>query len=198
VTAIRRPSAGRRGPVRRAPQHGATLVVVMLLLLVSMLMALASVKTANLEERMAGHTRDRAMAFQLAEAALRDGEQMIADDTDGPFRPLRPNEFTAACTGGLCRSSPGAPRWTSFTEADWTGAKTWAYGAATGAAAPAGGATAPRYAIEYQGTTQPIEPGKPCIALFLVTARARGDNPATDIVLQSVYRHRVGECYAAL
>ena len=179
-------------------QCGGALVAVMLLLLVTMLMALASLRTANLEERMAGHTRDRQVAFQLAEAALRDAEQTIATDVDGPFKPLRPGLFTAACTAGLCGSAPDAPLWPSFTDADWASTKTWAYGAATGAPAIPGGALAPRFAVEYQGTLQPIEPGKPCIALFLLTVRGRGVSNATDVVLQSVYRHRVGECYAAI
>jgi type IV pilus assembly protein PilX len=183
---------------RRQRQRGGALVAVLLLLVVTMIMALGSLRTANLEERMAGNTRERQVAFQLAEAALRDAEQTIASDTDGPFVPLRPNQFTAACTAGLCRSAPDTALWTSFTTADWAGAKTWNYGAATGAALPAGAAAAPRFAIEYQGTLQPIEPGKPCVALFLLTARAVGANVATDVVLQSVYRHRVGECYAAI
>jgi type IV pilus assembly protein PilX len=170
----------------------------MLLLLVSMIAAIASVRSANLEERMAGNTRDHQVAFQLAEAALRDAELMISTDADGPFRPLRPNAFAVECQDGLCRSSPDAPQWSSFSEADWAGAKTWAYGAATGATLPAGSAAAPRYVVEYQGTTQPIEPGKPCIAMFLLVARASGGSAATQVVLQSVYRHRVGECYAAI
>lgn len=183
---------------QRQAQRGATLVVVLLLLLVTMIVALGALRTANLEERMAGNTRERQVAFQLAEAALRDAEQTIRIDADGPFVPLRPGLFSADCTAGLCRSAPDAPLWASFTETDWTSTKAWAYGASTGAVAPTGGATPPRFAIEYQGTLQPIEPGKPCIALFLLTARARGANVATDVVLQAVYRHRVGECYDAV
>ncbi len=184
-------------PARR--QQGLALVAVMLLLMVAMLMAVAALRTVNLEERMAGHARDRQVAFQMAEAALRDGEQVIAGDTDGPFMPLRPGQFTSACSNGLCRSTPGgAAAWTTFTEADWAGTKTWAYGATTGAAALAGAVAAPRLAIEYQGTAQPIEPGRPCVALFLITARARGATAAAEVILQSVYRHRSGECYAAV
>ena len=179
-------------------QRGAALVAVMLLLVITMLMAVSSVRTANLEERMAGHTRDRQVAFQMAEAALRDAEQVIATDTDGPFRPLRPGLFTANCKAGLCRSAPSAPLWTGFTDSDWAGTKTWLYGAATGCHGASRAPSGPRFAIEYQGTAQPIEPGKPCVALFLLTARARGASAATDVVLQSVYRHRVGECYAAI
>lgn len=182
----------------RAPPRGLALVAVMLLLMVAMLMAVASLRTVNLDERVAGQVRDRQVAFQMAEAALRDAEQTIASDTDGPFTPLRPGQFTAACASGLCSSVPGATVWAGFTEVQWAGAMTWAYGAATGAAALAGAASAPRFVVEYQGTAQPIEPGRPCLALFLITARARGATAATEVILQSVYRHRTGECYAAV
>ena len=176
-----------------ARQQGAVLVAVMLLLVITMLMAVSSVRTANLEERMAGHTRDRQVAFQIAEAALRDAEQVIAGNVGGSFEPLRPGRFTAACTAGLCRSTPAAPLWTAFTDSDWASSKTWAYRATALA-----GAASPRYVVEFQGTVQPIEPGKPCVAMYLVTARARGPSAAADVVLQTVYRHRVGECYAAI
>lgn len=179
-------------------QRGVTLVAVLLLLLLTMLMAVAAVRTAGLEERMAGNARDQQVAFQVAEAALRDAELTISTDTDGPFRPLRPYMFDPLCTNGLCRSAPGAPLWAAFSDADWASTKAWAYGSGTGTAAIASLATQPRFVIEYQGTTQPIEPGKPCVALFLLTARARGSGAATDVVLQSVYRHRAGECYAAI
>lgn len=182
----------------RTPRRGLALVAVMLLLMVAMLMAVASLRTVNLEERIAGQVRDRQVAFQMAEAALRDAEQTIASDTDGPFTPLRPGQFTAACDSGLCSSVPGTPAWTGFTETQWASTVTWAYGAATGAPALAGAAAAPRFVVEYQGTSQPIEPGRPCVALFLITARARGATAATEVILQSVYRHRTGECYAAV
>ena len=182
----------------RAHRRGLALVAVMLLLMVAMLMAVASLRTVNLEERVAGQVRDRQVAFQMAEAALRDAEQTIAGNTAGPFTPLRPGQFTAACDSGLCSSVPGAPVWAGFTETQWASAQTWAYGAATGATALAGAASAPRFVVEYQGTSQPIEPGRPCVALFLITARARGATAATEVILQSVYRHRTGECYAAV
>lgn len=183
---------------RRPNQRGLALVAVMLLLMVAMLMAVASLRTVNLDERIAGQVRDRQVAFQMAEAALRDGEQTIAVDADGPFTPLRPGQFTAACVTGLCSSVPGTPVWAGFTETQWASTVTWAYGAATGASALAGAAVAPRFVVEYQGTAQPIEPGRPCVALFLITARARGATAATEVILQSVYRHRTGECYAAV
>jgi type IV pilus assembly protein PilX len=179
-------------------QRGLALIAVMLLLMVAMLMAVASLRTVNLEERIAGQVRDRQVAFQMAEAALRDAEQTVAGDADGPFTPLRPGQFTAACDNGLCSSVPGTPAWSTLTEAQWAGARTWAYGAATGRTALGGAAEAPRFVVEYQGTTQPIEPGRPCVAMFLLTARARGATAASEVILQTVYRHRTGECYAAV
>lgn len=195
---MRHASLRRRPALRNRRARGSVLVAVMLLLLVTMLLAVAGLRTANIEERMASNVRERQTAFEWAEATLRDAEQQIATNAGGPFSPLRPGSFTDDCTNGLCRSAPDAPRWSTFSEADWSGSKTWAYGAATGAPTLSGGSTPPRYAIEYQGTLQPIEPGKPCVAVYLVTARARGASAATEVVLQSIYRHRVGECYAAI
>jgi type IV pilus assembly protein PilX len=183
---------------RRREQAGGALVAVLLMLLVTLIMAMGSLRTANLEERMAGNVRDRQTAFQLAEATLRDAEQAITSSNAEPFKPLRPAAFGSTCTAGLCRSSQDSARWPGLSEADWNSSKTLAFGALTGTPLPAGATTAPRVVIEYQGTIQPIEPGKPCVGMFLLTARARGANDATDVVLQSVFRHRVGECYDAV
>ena len=190
-----------RPPRRRAPpprSRGMVLVVVMLLLLATMVLAAASFKSAVLGERMAGNSRDRQTAFQAAESALRDAELMMRGNTAGPFQPLRVVEFRADCLNGRCASSPQTPLWPQLTEADWSGAKTKAYGALTGAAALAEVASQPRTVVEFQGTLQPIEPGMPCVALFLITARATGAASTTNVMLQSVYRLRVGECYAAV
>lgn len=189
----------RLAPLRRpTAEAGVILVMVMLLLVVTTLLSIASFRTTVLEERMAGHVRDRQAAFQAGEAALRDAEQMMRADTDGPFQPLFSGDFDAACTGGLCRSSPGQPLWSTFQEADWAGPRTFAYGAGTGEPALTDLAEQPRFIVEYQGTTQPIEPGKPCVAMFLVTARASGVNPATRVALQTVYRKRSGDCRASV
>jgi type IV pilus assembly protein PilX len=188
-------------PSTRRRQHGVMLIVVMLLLLVTTLVALASFRGATLEERMAGNARERQAAFQAAEAALRDAEVMMSSNTTGPFKPLRSGHFAANCAGKLCRSSPAAPLWSGFSEEHWgpgNNTRSWAYGEATGATALQGVAAAPRYVIEFQGTAQPIEPGKPCVALFLVTARASGLNTNSNVVLQSVFRLRAGECYASV
>ena len=195
--ALSGPSRRRAGGSRRR-QAGVVLVVVLVLLLCSMLLASASFQSASLGERAAGNARDRQVAFQAAESALRDAETMVRTNNNGPFQPLKVIEFTAQCLKALCRSSESAPVWSQLSESDWTGSKTFAYGASTKAAAVADVAAQPRYVVEYQGTMQPIGPGMPCGALFLITARAQGASSTTNVMLQSVYRVRIGDCYAAV
>ncbi len=60
-------------PPRR--QRGAALIVSLLLLAVVMLLATAGWQMGSQEERMVGQQRDRAIAFEAAEATLRDAER---------------------------------------------------------------------------------------------------------------------------
>jgi type IV pilus assembly protein PilX len=59
-------------------QQGATLVVVLVLLLVMTLLGLASLRNTVLEERMTANLLDRSISFQSAESALRDAEAILA------------------------------------------------------------------------------------------------------------------------
>ena len=68
----------RVAPSRRSRQRGVALVVVLILLLVATLLALANVRNTLLEERMGASVLDRSLAFQAAEAALREGERVAA------------------------------------------------------------------------------------------------------------------------
>lgn len=58
-------------------QQGAVLAVALIFLLVLTLLGVSSMKSTLLEEKMAGNMRDQSLAFQAAEAALRDGEAFI-------------------------------------------------------------------------------------------------------------------------
>ncbi len=65
---------------RRAPYHtqnGAVLAVALIFLLVLTILGVSSMKSTVLEEKMAGNMRDQSLAFQAAEAALREGEAFI-------------------------------------------------------------------------------------------------------------------------
>lgn len=66
-----------RTEMKSSRQTGATLIVSLLLLLVMTLLGLAAMQVTRMEERMAGNTRDINIAFQGAEAVLRDAEDRM-------------------------------------------------------------------------------------------------------------------------
>ncbi len=75
-------------------QVGATLIIALILLLVLTLLGTATARMTLLEERMTGNTQDWNVAFQVAEAGLRDGETLLRqavlpdfDGTDGLYTP---------------------------------------------------------------------------------------------------------------
>jgi type IV pilus assembly protein PilX len=68
----------------RIRQRGATLVVALMILLVLTVLGLASMQVTRMEERMAGNSRDVNLAFQGAEAGLRDAEERIRVQASRP------------------------------------------------------------------------------------------------------------------
>lgn len=81
-------------------------MVVLILLLVMTVLGLASLRSTILEERMTSNLLDRSLAFQVAEAGLREAEATLTPN---------PTNFPAApdCVNGLCaRPDPAATeRW---------------------------------------------------------------------------------------
>jgi len=77
-------------------QQGAILVTGMLILVVLTLIGITGMTNTSMQERMAGHDRDRQIAFQAAEAALRQGELFVTNNL------LPAGGFSSSCTGGLC------------------------------------------------------------------------------------------------
>lgn len=61
-----------------ARHRGATLLVAMVILLLMSAAALTALKAVKTEERMAGNLQDSYLAFQAAEAALREAEDLLA------------------------------------------------------------------------------------------------------------------------
>jgi type IV pilus assembly protein PilX len=69
---------------KSSQQKGAALVVALLMLLVMTVLGIASMGVTRMEERMAGNARDMDLAFQGAEAGLRDSEERIRLMTTRP------------------------------------------------------------------------------------------------------------------
>jgi len=100
-------------PVR---QRGAALVVSLLILLVMTLIGVTAMQTTVMEERMAGNLRNSNLAFQAAEAALREAEAYLAPLTAAnqptavsacltpPCTVWQPNQVASMDFGSLDRS----------------------------------------------------------------------------------------------
>jgi len=130
-------------------QQGAVLITALLLLLVLTILGTSSIQNTVLQERMAGNMHQRNLAFQAAEAALREGEDWL---TDLHF-------FPTAKSSGLSTDDvwaldqPGGDIdddyhfWWTFTDDDW-----WFEDSNTREAPNFEGQVAedPRYVIEYR------------------------------------------------
>lgn len=141
----------------RARQQGAALVIVLLLLLVMTLLGLASLRATVLEERMTGALFDRSLAFQAAEAALREGEafvnaQAVNIVSDAQARTLLGTAFDCTATGVVCESNPymALPAGSSVATGGCAfGAGLWRNATTVGAAVAAAGQ--PQFCIEFTG-----------------------------------------------
>ncbi|HEX4235272.1 MAG TPA: PilX N-terminal domain-containing pilus assembly protein [Caldimonas sp.] len=188
--------------IRGARERGISLVTTLVLMLATLGLGVAVMSVNSMEERMIANTKDRDLALQAAEAALRDGEQDIATNVSPS------TAFTDTCTSGLCtppsqRGSLGPLASVAVDDSrlgfDWTvDANVRVYGQYTGGTAFPSVAQQPRYVIEkfsYLGTpagesvvlgSEPTAPG----VGYRITARATGARPETVVVLQSIYATR--------
>lgn len=64
----------------RAAERGVALVVALILLLVTTILGLASIRSTSLQERMSANMYDRSLALQRAESALRAAEAAVTKD----------------------------------------------------------------------------------------------------------------------
>jgi len=172
-------------------QRGAVLVISMIMLLLLTILGVTSMRSTNLEERMAGNTRDRHLAFEAAEAALTEAEDFLETvATTG--------DFDLDGSDGLYNDD------SSLTDIEtyvgWTSAASAAngYANATNIGSSEGLATAPKYVIQFIssfGTAvdrsnldnygQGAGGGK--TGLFRITARGTGGSNNSVVFLQTVY-----------
>jgi len=189
-------------------QRGVVLVVSLLFLVVLTLLGIATMRTNVIEERLAGNSRDWGLAFQAAEAALRDGEADIQNGT----RFVGETGFAMGCSStGLCNvETDGTHIWqdmVSSANAGWmTGtdvAPSVKYGTYTGAnpATISGVSKQPRYLIEViteKGSSQVQGAGygtnKPNQYVYRITASGFGASedangvPLARVTLQTMYK----------
>lgn len=61
-------------------QRGSTLLVGLVMLLLMTFIGLAAIRGSGMQELMAGNMRDRQLAFQAAESALREAEGVLKNE----------------------------------------------------------------------------------------------------------------------
>lgn len=104
-----------KATVKFQRERGASLIVVLILLLIMTLLGLAVLKNTTLEERMTANLYDRSLGFQAAESALRQAEA-IANATSVTGLP------TNGCNGdGVCSTpvATDADRWLDSSFSGW-------------------------------------------------------------------------------
>ena len=173
---------------------GASLPVGVIFLVIMTILGLMALRVATLEERMSGNASDRSLAFQAAEAALRDAELDVQclKYNKAPATTFRPNVGLAlAGATGPTRRAPmallqssglvcGHPDDVGYAKPLSLSDASVPYGTLYGGARLAGVAGQPRYLIE------------PFLLdsknYYRITARGFGLDPTTQVTLQEVFR----------
>ncbi len=154
---------------------------------------------------MARNFRDNDLAFQAAEAAMRDAEIRIAGSYKFPATPLNLLDFDSVCTNGLCDPTAAACPSADATcvpgvndrvdrRFDIAGsAKSIELGTLVDAGSNqtpqvSGVADQPRYMVEALPTQFPGESASgPPKVLFRVTALGFGRSDTTRVLLQETF-----------
>ena len=169
-------------------QRGLSLVTTLLFMVAALMLGVSVLSVNVMQERTIGNTKDRDLALQAAEAALRDAELDLKANVSG-------FTFKDDCEAGLCTppSQRAAP---SSLSVEQVAGFSWNSGKAA-SAFPGVNAQA-RYVIEKVGDlgTPSGESMKLGVAPtsagtgYRITARAVGSRPETVVILQSMYTVR--------
>jgi type IV pilus assembly protein PilX len=175
-------------------QNGGALIVGLAMLLVMTVIGAAGMQATALEEKMAGNARNRDLAFQAAEAALRAGEAWLrtAPQENGAV------VCTATVQGGLdnsgcyAASADPTPIWKTIDDANAWGEP--------GMAVPYAGSLAqvteqPSYIVEQlqfldDADQGGLEAGKQPVQkhFYRITAHGYGGTTDAAAIVQSTYR----------
>lgn len=198
-------------PSGRTPQRerGVTLIIALIFLVMLTLIAVTAAQNSGQEERMAGNTRQRDLAFQAADATLAYMPLPAAPQPYSHLSAIIMAAATPAITSLNCplaTSSPlgatppfgivpgflawdpardnDAAYWNSY---DWTNQSRSTTGFGLGLAQiPT--ANQPRYVVERLPDS--VNPGPPAVTscFYRVTVRAQGADANAVVILQAIYK----------
>jgi type IV pilus assembly protein PilX len=152
-------------------EKGSALIVSLIMLLLITLVAVAGMQTTIMQERMSANLYDRDLAFQAAEAALREGEALVGAGA----RPAIGDSHVYFI------NAPNRPDWGGGNNTDSDSALAYS-GTLDGVAKQ------PEFFIEetpimpdFANLAIPIDP-----PYYRVTARGFGGSPDTVVVVTSI------------
>lgn len=188
-----------RFPPQADPSHaqrGMALVIGLVFIALLTMLGLTAMSVSTLEERMSGNTRDRTLAFNAAEASLRDCQAVLdaaaLDDAAPGYAPLPDFDGVAGFSNP---TTPGMYQVAALGAAPVHEVVNWANNAEVriNATTPAGSSQAPRCVIEELpplpgGGGGSLKAGTPLAPnSYRVTALGFGRNDATEVLLQMTY-----------
>lgn len=168
-----------------------SLLFSLLILAVLAISGVAAMQVAGLQERVAGNSRDRTLAFNVAESALRDAETYLASTVNLPlFDGNTAGHFAVNTFPGLTLT-----RMPALAQSDGSSADQWsdpaaiafirnngiAYGALTGVSALPDISEQPRYVIEEVNANDRAR-----LRSYRITAVGIGKDSAL-VVVQTYY-----------
>lgn len=176
-------------PIYSNKQRGSVLIISLLIMLVLTILGVSGMKTSLLEEKMAGNLRDSQLAFQAAEATLKQAEQYIEKNV------VSITNFDNDGSDGFYDISTERPwesiNWDNMDSLEYTGLNSY-YSLNT----------PPRFIIQHlasqSNSTDELNldnygqgTGSGRVEMFLITARATGSSGNSVVMLQSTYGKRL-------
>lgn len=182
-------------------EAGAALFVSLVFLFTLTIIGLAGMQNTALQEKMAGNLRDRNLAFQAADSALRVGEAMLANtatrpsvfacssDSDGLYSNTAPGTASNCPTeSGWPSSDPASHPYPADNDNFW---KNNTDVIVVNNAQFSNLAEKPKYVVEQMNVkVDSLEAGKALqteVSYYRVTARGVGTTGNAVVVLQAVY-----------
>jgi len=172
-------------------QTGAALVVSLMLLIILTLLGLSGMQSTVMQERMSNNVRDKGMAFQAAESALRNGENWVKDQ-------LMPTRGTLTVQDGSSCSAPcdlvDLNDYSTMTSKDFnwwkTNGRIYSHTMPTGTGEVA---SAPRFIVEEHSEQRdsladPTSTSSPPVrTLYRLTAVGVGGTVTAESMIETLY-----------
>ncbi|HKT32142.1 MAG TPA: pilus assembly protein [Gammaproteobacteria bacterium] len=181
-------AANIAAPTRRNLQQGVVLVVSLILLLVLTILGIAAIQSTSLEERMAGNQRAHQLAFEAAEAALRQGEQALNGMASLPPFDGSVLGYYPTPVDGSGNTLTAGVDWQNWNWAQKSIPYTGTLGIGSNTGATASYYIEPFKYVATAGQSLDVSAPIPGQQLYAITARGVSPDGKSVVILQSTYK----------